>query len=123
MLCIGIDDNKVSSRNQPKIFWSLPDKADESWLDAAYRDDQWCDSAGKAGEQPADIQHPHVLRRDDDGETKDERQRAEHQTELPADLLHHPAAQQAARRCSHCHNGLNNEQHKFISFKPAKVLI
>lgn len=78
---------------------------------APYRDDQGCDSAGEACEHPAQVEHPHVLRRDDDGEAKDEGQRAEHQAELPADPLHHPAAQQAAQRRSHRHYGLSNKQH------------
>ena len=76
--------------------------------DASYRDDQGRDPAGEAGERPAQVQHPHVLRRDDDGEAEDEGQRAEHQAELPADLLHHPAAQQAAQRRPHRHYGLNH---------------
>lgn len=80
---------------------------------ASYRDDQRRDSTGEAGEHSAEVKHPHVLRCDDDGETKDEGQRAEHQTELPADLLHHPAAQQAAHRRSHRHYGLNKKHHRF----------
>ena len=62
---------------------------------ASYRYHQWRDSASEAGEHSANVKHPHVLCCDDDGEAEDERQRAEHQTELPADLIHHPSAQQA----------------------------
>lgn len=82
---------------------------------ASYRDDQRGDSAGEAGEQPADVKHPHVLCRDDDGEAEDVRQRAEHQTELPADLLHHPAAQQAAGRRAQSHDGLTTQKETLLS--------
>lgn len=80
----------------------------------SYWDDQWRDSAGEASEQPADVKHPHVLGRDDDGETKDERQWAEHQAKLPPDLLHHPAAQQAPYGCSHSDYRLNNKAFELI---------
>lgn len=75
----------------------------------SYRDDQGRDPAGDAGEHSAEVKHPHVLCCDDDGEPKDKRQRAEHQTELPANLPHHPTAQQAARRRSQRHYGLENK--------------
>lgn len=78
---------------------------------ASYRYDQWRDSAGEAGEHSAKVKHPNVLCCDDDSEAEDERQRAEHQTELPADLIHHPSAQQATKCCSHRHYGLKNKQH------------
>lgn len=75
----------------------------------SYRDNQWCDPAGEAGEQPANVKHPHVLCCNDDGETKDKRQRAEHQAKLPPNLLHHPAPQQPPYGCSHCNYGLKNK--------------
>lgn len=98
----------------------------ENWkrqAGASYRDDQWRDPAGDAGEHPAEVKHPHVLRRDDDGEAKDVRQRAEHQAELPADLLHHPAAKQAAQRRSHRHYGLKDKHRAsvYLHFTPCLI--
>lgn len=75
----------------------------------SYWDDQRRDSAGEASEQPAGVKHPHVLGRDDDGETKDKRQRAEHQAKLPPNLLHHPAPQQAPYGCSQGDYRLDNK--------------
>lgn len=77
---------------------------------ATYWDDQRGDPAGEAGEHPAQVKHPHILRRHDDGEAEHERQGAEHQTELPADLPHHPATQQASQRRSQRHHRLKHRR-------------
>lgn len=92
-------------------------KKDKNPID--YRDDQWCDATGEAGERPADVKHPHVLGCDDHGETKDERHRADHQAELPPDLLHHPAPQQAPYGCSHIHYGLKNKTFNTTKYRLA----
>ena len=75
-----------------------------------YRDDQGGDSAGEACERTANVEHPEVLCCGDDGEAEDEGQRAEHQTELPANPLHQPTAEKTPHRGTQRYYGLKHRQ-------------